>query len=154
VDKYFVNFYAYDMNTKQKTLGHVFVGFLQRSGGDIVALAKVGFSPIRGINQEEATKGTVEGTLLDEEGTKHNTAYINEVSFDQYENAIKMKNQWQNQSSFYKLFDRDCLTFAIEVANVIGIKPIPRGIFSPTPDNYIEDIRNEQLDYIKSIMSQ
>lgn len=154
MSEYYINFYTYEMNLAGGSPGHVFVGFEERNNGEILSQSKIGFYPAGDLTKEEAIEGLKEGLLKTDDTTIHKFEFLNKVSVESFSKAKAIKNEWGAQSRYYKLLESDCVSFAIEIANTIGLNPPPRGINALTPDNFIEKIRSEHLDYVKSWLGQ
>ena len=154
MSEYYVNFYTYEMNLAGGSPGHVYVGFEERNGSDILSQSKVGFYPAGELTKEEAIEGKKEGVVKSDNATVHKFEYIRKVSLESFSKAKEKENEWRAQSKYYKLFESDCVSFAIEIARAVGLNPPRRGISVLTPDNFIDEVKNEHMEYIKTWLGQ
>lgn len=151
MNKYYVNFYAYEKDLDGGSPGHAYVGFVQKLAGSTLSSRKFGFYPAREITKEEAIAGNEKGRINEDDGTPFIVEYVNEVSFEKYSSAMNTLNQWQNTSTYYKILKNDCISFSEEIARAIGLSTPARKGINLTPENFVKEIRFEHLNYLKAL---
>lgn len=87
--------------------------------------------------------GEVPGEIRDDLLTKNDYTYIIIVSEDEYNQALQKVVEWQNKD--YELLKNDCLSFLIDVANIVKEK-----IEIPERRGY----KNLPAEYLKALINQ
>lgn len=87
---------------------------------------------------ESVIIGEVSGVIKDDYLRNKDYSLVIEVSKDEYENAKTVLKKWRSKS--YELLKSDCLSFVIEIANVLKdkITVIPRTDFDNLPAEYLK----------------
>lgn len=151
MNKYQINFHAYEKSLADASPGHVYIEFVEVLNDSPIFSNKIGFYPKDQISREEAIRGNTEGVIKSDDSTYSNLNYLNEVSFTQFSAAKSVAQGWQGQSRNYKLLHNDCITFAEEIARAIGLSIPSRSRVILTPGNFVEQLRFEHLNYLKKL---
>ena len=106
--------------------GHAFIGL---SGPDGIE-QRCGFScEASWINCIRGSKGYV----CDDSDTPYNEAIIWKVTPEQYKKAQDFVAEKKTNPGGYKLFERNCSTFACDVLHAAGVENVPEEKFALTP---------------------
>ncbi len=134
-NRHFLTFYG----TNEGTVGHAFVSFVREDNN----LQQTVVDGIWGLYPASRTKGgasyligEVPGEIKDDFLTRPDVGLTVEVTPQEYKNALDIKNKWSNAN--YRLTEKDCLSFVIEVATSLSHKiSIPGRCLFDFPSDYI-----------------
>lgn len=148
---YYVNFYGYEMNVSEKSLGHVFVGLVQQDGEHIISDLRMGFYPKNmPISLEEAEKGITPGEIKSDDETKYDFQYSKQVNAEYFARANARLKEWTAQSRNYKLFSNDCVAFLMDMALAAGLTPPKRRYWQADISEFFESQKkSEHLHYLR-----
>lgn len=137
-DKYFVSFLADD-----GVPGHAFISIGRESEKEKSSITDGtwGMYPKKNnSNVKEILIGEVPGKLKDDFLREVDLTYSCEIKFDDYNKMKGIILKWKSKN--YELAKNDCLTFLIEIANVINykIKVPKREGYKNLPSNYLKKL--------------
>lgn len=170
-NKYFVVFCA-----KEGFLGHAFVGFGKEDSSlksstyeawglypkDMLSALSAGAS-FSGVTINATKEGTIigndylgpfPGKLKNDFLTKTDNKLIVQVSQNQFQKALKVKENWKNRG--YQLGMSDCVNFLMAVAQSLGSITVtvpPREGMSNFPKKYLEKLISVNKTIPKTVVS-
>lgn len=151
-DKRFITFYA----TTDGRVGHAFVSFVKEDPVQMRTTTEDGtwgLYPTNSISGGASFLiGEVPGKIKKDISTRRDVGMTIEVGKQEYEEALSIRDKWQNTN--YELTQKDCISFIEEIAKTLDHKlNIPYRDFFDFPNDYILKLKELNKEYDPNISS-
>ena len=151
--KYYIVFCAKEGAVTELTVGHAFISFCKEDDNKLASVTDGSWGLCPNSKKDLAEKGflgEVPGHIANDFLTQIDNRLIVQVCKEQYDNALKIKNQWQAKGT-YQLIYNDCVSFLIEVAKSINCLNVPD---RPAFDKISKVFDNIPAKYLKTLIDQ
>jgi len=121
-------------NDDKSWTGHAFIGLgKDDSSAKACTSTSFGFYPAKGVG----ALGPVPGKIVEESHkSQQRTMLVVQVNSDTYDRIDKIRQEWSKKTD-YRLIERDCITFTMEVAKACGVSVPKRDKFK-LPWDYVK----------------
>lgn len=121
------------------SVGHAFVTLYHSNEDQRATLHRgIGFYPRTSINAVQGVLG-VPGQVVDDTFHNYDTSLVVNVNRETFDRVATIIDRWSSSTPGYRLTYRDCVSFASEVADAIGLDTPSRwgsGVFYP--EDFVE----------------
>lgn len=119
--------FVYGTPDPAEITGHAFIGLTDEKGCE----TRFGYT---GEGKMSKMISGVDGVVIPHDNQDYyNEAIVWKISKKQYKAAKREIKKQQKNPGTYKLFERNCSTFAVDVLNAAKVEDIPRGKLGLTP---------------------
>lgn len=136
-NNYYIAFYS-----DSGAPGHAFVafGYEDNVKKQSVSDGAWGLYPKTSTKGLLSVMGTVPGKVVDDYKRDKDNGIVILVSKEQYEHALSIKKIWSELPT-YKIKNRDCLSFLIEIAESVEVLTLPdRSGLANFPNKYVKKL--------------